>query len=166
MQRALPNPRKKVFPGRALQLPAVALAAPPRLLAPVSLRFLYIQNNGMFPKNTDSCCQRFRGSPWAWSYALLWGLRSHKVCSNVLAERLSHSLREMSGSACPTGNSRGFVHHTWASTLGPAGSLHPIRGSQAELPSLMGPREPAKGVKPKPWGRCLDLSVSPALGTG
>lgn len=133
MQRALPNPWKKLFPVQALQLPAVALAAPLRSLAPLSLRFLYIQNNGIFPKSTGSCCQQFWGSPCT-VLCLCRGLRSREVCSNVPARMLSRSPRETSVSA-DLRNKRiqGFVHHTWALKLGPTGSLDLLRGSWVEV---------------------------------
>ena len=107
------------------------------------------------------------GAP-AWSFALRRGLRSHEVCTNVLAQMLSRSLRETSGSTDLTNShSQGFMHQARALKLVPRACLNLTQGSQAEVLSPTGPGKPLKGVKPKPRGgcRCLDLSVSPAFGT-
>lgn len=139
MRRALPNPRKKLFPVRALQLPAVALAAPPRSLALVSLHFLYIQNNGTFPNPWAAAASGSGGAP-AQSFALRWGLRSHEVCSNGLAQMLSCSSRGASLSTRLThSRSRGFMHHAGALKLGPGGPLARGRGLECSSRARQAP---------------------------
>lgn len=89
----------------------MALAALPRSLALVSLHFLYIQNNGIFPNPLTAAASSSEGAP-VLSFPLLG------LCSTGLAGMLSYSPREaflstdltnshsggfMSTEACPRG---------------------------------------------------------------
>jgi len=113
MQRALPNPRKKLFPVKTLQLPAVVLAAPLCSLALVSLCFLYIQNIGIFPKKPlTAAASSSEGAP-ARGPSPCIGLRSHELGSSVLAQTLSRSPWETSViTELPNSHAQGFRRRT------------------------------------------------------
>lgn len=106
------------------------------------------------PKKTlTAASSGSEGAP-AWSFALRRELRSHEVCSNVLAQTLSRSPRETSVSTHLTNSrSRSFMHRGVSIKTCPKGVPRPNTGVSSGSPEPDRSQGASKGCKAQAQGR-------------